>query len=268
MVTGTTEDVCYRYTVMDIYWISFWRVTANYSRRRDGQHSRQYQNDTLTQIANMGPTWVLSVPDGPKLAPWTLLSGYLNETGSKRPSHYVITYPCWHWSYSMSVKGGPGDIPPANMHSKGSVILMKFCCWNGNFPYSQCKNFVTITTFPFQCIAPLFACRVCCLLKILQVTQNINYFFLILFIYCFDTVCLCGFQLKFSSTVSPRIFISLIFPLKLWFYCYCLTFYSWWRKYITMLFIFNYNLLIFTIWYYQACLWSGLTHLQYQCCHR
>ena len=25
--------------------------------------------------ANMGPTWVLSAPDGPMLAPWTLLSG-------------------------------------------------------------------------------------------------------------------------------------------------------------------------------------------------
>ena len=27
--------------------------------------------------ANMGPTWVLSAPDGPMLAPWSLLSGYL-----------------------------------------------------------------------------------------------------------------------------------------------------------------------------------------------
>ena len=27
--------------------------------------------------AKMGPTWVLPAPDGPMLAPWTLLSGYI-----------------------------------------------------------------------------------------------------------------------------------------------------------------------------------------------
>ena len=31
--------------------------------------------DTKVHGANMGPTWVLSAPDGPMLAPWTLLSG-------------------------------------------------------------------------------------------------------------------------------------------------------------------------------------------------
>ena len=31
--------------------------------------------DSNIHGANMGPTWVLSAPDGPMLAPWTLLSG-------------------------------------------------------------------------------------------------------------------------------------------------------------------------------------------------
>ena len=30
--------------------------------------------DSKVHGANMGPTWVLSAPDGPLLAPWTLLS--------------------------------------------------------------------------------------------------------------------------------------------------------------------------------------------------
>ena len=31
--------------------------------------------DNKVHGANMGPTWVLSAPDGPMLAPWILLSG-------------------------------------------------------------------------------------------------------------------------------------------------------------------------------------------------
>ena len=31
--------------------------------------------DSKVHGANMGPTWVLSAPDGPHVAPWTLLSG-------------------------------------------------------------------------------------------------------------------------------------------------------------------------------------------------
>ena len=33
--------------------------------------------DSMIQGANMGPTWVLSAQEGPMLAPWALLSGYL-----------------------------------------------------------------------------------------------------------------------------------------------------------------------------------------------
>ena len=33
--------------------------------------------DSKVHGDNMGPTWVLSAPDGPMLAPWTLLSGKL-----------------------------------------------------------------------------------------------------------------------------------------------------------------------------------------------
>ena len=36
-----------------------------------------YPPDGKVHGANMGPTWVLSAPDGPMLAPWTLLSGEL-----------------------------------------------------------------------------------------------------------------------------------------------------------------------------------------------
>ena len=33
--------------------------------------------DSKVHGANMGPTWVLSAPDGPHVGPWTLLSGEL-----------------------------------------------------------------------------------------------------------------------------------------------------------------------------------------------
>ena len=36
----------------------------------------------------MGPTWVLSAPDGPMLAPWTLLSG----TAALSPEDILVTY--------------------------------------------------------------------------------------------------------------------------------------------------------------------------------
>ena len=32
--------------------------------------------DSKVHVANMGPTWVLSAPDGPYVGPWTLLSGF------------------------------------------------------------------------------------------------------------------------------------------------------------------------------------------------
>ena len=31
--------------------------------------------DSKVHVTNMGPTWVLSAPVGPMLAPWTLVSG-------------------------------------------------------------------------------------------------------------------------------------------------------------------------------------------------
>ena len=33
--------------------------------------------DGRVHVANMGPTWVLSAPGGPMLAPWTLLLGII-----------------------------------------------------------------------------------------------------------------------------------------------------------------------------------------------
>ena len=36
--------------------------------------------DSKGHGTNMGPTWVLSAPDGPMLAPWTLLSGTQGHT--------------------------------------------------------------------------------------------------------------------------------------------------------------------------------------------
>ena len=34
--------------------------------------------DSKVRGTNMGPTWVLSAPDGPMLSPWTLISGMIN----------------------------------------------------------------------------------------------------------------------------------------------------------------------------------------------
>ena len=36
--------------------------------------------DNKVHGANMGPTWVLSAPDGPILAPWILLSGWASKS--------------------------------------------------------------------------------------------------------------------------------------------------------------------------------------------
>ena len=47
-------------------WCQFWYVASIPKGRYP---------DSKVHGANMGPTWVLSTPDGPMLAPWTLLSG-------------------------------------------------------------------------------------------------------------------------------------------------------------------------------------------------
>ena len=39
------------------------------------QHFDKNTPDSKVRGANMGPTWVLPAPDGPHIAPWTLLSG-------------------------------------------------------------------------------------------------------------------------------------------------------------------------------------------------
>ena len=46
---------------------------------------------------NMGPTWVLSTPDGPMLAPWTLLSGVVLSTtamGESAVAYDMVLYTC------------------------------------------------------------------------------------------------------------------------------------------------------------------------------
>ena len=40
----------------------------------DYNMNNNYVPESKVHGANMGPTWVLSTPDGPMLAPWTLLS--------------------------------------------------------------------------------------------------------------------------------------------------------------------------------------------------
>ena len=40
--------------------------------------------DSKVHGANIGPTWVLSAPVGPVLAPWNLLSGNLYNSEEKR----------------------------------------------------------------------------------------------------------------------------------------------------------------------------------------
>ena len=41
-------------------------------------HWNKAYPDSKVYGANTGPTWVQLAPDGPMLAPWTLLSGYLS----------------------------------------------------------------------------------------------------------------------------------------------------------------------------------------------
>ena len=69
--------------------------------------------DSKVHEANMGPTWVLSAPDGPKVGPWTLLSGIFQKncmvvrTGRKsilwwhHGLHHetILTYLVCLWKY-------------------------------------------------------------------------------------------------------------------------------------------------------------------------
>ena len=59
---------------------------------------------------SMGPTWVLSAPDGPMLAPWTLLSGYVY---------------CWHGT--VMGRGTYKDIANSFMSLISSLSLLYYC---------------------------------------------------------------------------------------------------------------------------------------------
>ena len=48
--------------------------------------------DNKVHGANMGPTWVLSAPDGRMLAPWTLLSGIFLQRCAVNPFNHLT----WH----------------------------------------------------------------------------------------------------------------------------------------------------------------------------
>ena len=63
-------------------------MTAELSSRVQN-HVRQVTPDSKVHGANMGPTWVLSAPDGPMLAPWTLLSGITRTSDEPSSLKYV-----------------------------------------------------------------------------------------------------------------------------------------------------------------------------------
>ena len=50
--------------------------------------------DSKVHGGNMGPTWVLSAPDGPMLVPWTLLSGVVNNSVFRDDMAIVFTNFC------------------------------------------------------------------------------------------------------------------------------------------------------------------------------
>ena len=58
--------------------------------------------DSKVHGANMGPTWVLSAPDGPMLAPWTLLSGMITT-----------------WCYSLHLTSCPSTNADEPLHTHG-----------------------------------------------------------------------------------------------------------------------------------------------------
>ena len=56
--------------------------------------------DSKVHVAHIGPTWVLSAPCGPMLAPWTLFQGLLLDEGSHKRTHIdthikLHTHACW-----------------------------------------------------------------------------------------------------------------------------------------------------------------------------
>ena len=86
-----------------------WTICSKaYSGWQQGkyQSSMSLHPDSKVHGANMGPTWVLSVPDGPMLAPWTLLSGWpfarRNYQWLVDSAHTRATDATWHannWEY-------------------------------------------------------------------------------------------------------------------------------------------------------------------------
>ena len=102
-----------------------------------------WPQDTLYQlypyckihVANMGPTWVLSAPDGPIVAPCTLLSGitWQNGAGDAKISNNVwlvfvdvLTFLCPDLDDSLAsifvFKGVSGMFAGNNAHCIKSVL--------------------------------------------------------------------------------------------------------------------------------------------------
>ena len=64
-------------------------------------------------MGHMGPTWVLSAPDGPHLAPWTLLSGTtsvdtIHPTIYAHGSRFVVSC-CGSVALDFTLKGYLAD---------------------------------------------------------------------------------------------------------------------------------------------------------------
>ena len=73
--TGFNFDQAILYLLCDIFYTGFYASeSVGYKRK-----SVPSFPDNKLHAANMGPIWVLSGPDGSMLAPWTWLSGLLDN---------------------------------------------------------------------------------------------------------------------------------------------------------------------------------------------
>ena len=73
----------------EVEWI--WLVSIVIVAIGDGMSSKQTNPDSKVHGANMGPTWVLSAPDGPHVVPMNLA---IREYKHYIPEHMDMVLPC------------------------------------------------------------------------------------------------------------------------------------------------------------------------------
>ena len=93
------------------FWMGHWSewpiqptlvvIRGNFLQTHNETHEAKQQPHSKVHGANMGPTWVLSAPDGPHVGPINLVIRVTTFVGKMFQFHVIVTrlYPAW-WFFS------------------------------------------------------------------------------------------------------------------------------------------------------------------------